>query len=154
MYTSNEEERKQDEYNQGMIAMENLKICDMYTGSTISLYLSNVLPSEYWKYNSKKIVTATTAGENKLLLLSSFLGHFQGSNSGVHKGDLSKTLVKASFVGRRISEGGSYQQRILTEYLKGIQSRAEEIGQVKAEPTLQSSCIFILCIHLTLAALR
>ena len=27
-------------------------------------------------------------------------------------------------------EGGSYQQRILTEYLKGIQSRAEEIVQV------------------------
>ena len=27
-------------------------------------------------------------------------------------------------------EGGSYQQRILTEYLKGIQSRAEEIVRV------------------------
>lgn len=27
------------------------------------------------------------------------------------------------------TEGGSYQQRILTEYLKGIQSRAEEIVQ-------------------------
>lgn len=29
-----------------------------------------------------------------------------------------------------IQEGGSYQQRILTEYLKGIQSRVEEIVQV------------------------
>jgi hypothetical protein len=28
-HTSNEEERTQEEYNQGMIAMENLKICDM-----------------------------------------------------------------------------------------------------------------------------
>ena len=27
-------------------------------------------------------------------------------------------------------EGGSYQQRVLTEYLKGIQSRSEEITQV------------------------
>lgn len=28
-YTSNEKDRKQDECNEGMIAMENLKICDM-----------------------------------------------------------------------------------------------------------------------------
>lgn len=28
-----------------------------------------------------------------------------------------------------LQEGGSYQQRILVEYLKGIQSRAEEIVQ-------------------------
>lgn len=27
-------------------------------------------------------------------------------------------------------EGGSYQQRVLVEYLKGIQSRAEDIAQV------------------------
>lgn len=30
----------------------------------------------------------------------------------------------------RLQEGGSYQQRILTEYLKGIESRAQEIVQL------------------------
>ena len=31
---------------------------------------------------------------------------------------------------RKTKEGGSYQQRILTEYLKGIETRAEEIVKV------------------------
>ncbi|GAV62380.1 hypothetical protein CFOL_v3_05904 [Cephalotus follicularis] len=40
----------------------------------------------------------------------------------VVKKRLERTLIR--------TEGGSYQQRVLTEYLKGIQSRAEEVVQI------------------------
>lgn len=39
----------------------------------------------------------------------------------VLKKRIERTLIR--------TEGGSYQQRILTEYLKGIESRAEDIVQ-------------------------
>lgn len=42
--------------------------------------------------------------------------------SAVIKKRIERTLIR--------TEGGSYQQRVLTEYLKGIQSRAEEIVQL------------------------
>uniref|UniRef100_A0A7N2N016 Uncharacterized protein n=1 Tax=Quercus lobata TaxID=97700 RepID=A0A7N2N016_QUELO len=53
----------------------------------------------------------------------------------VGKGDISpdefyaviKKRIKRTLIR---TEGGSYQQHVLTEYLKGIQSRAEEIVQV------------------------
>jgi hypothetical protein len=39
-------------------------------------------------------------------------------------------MVSISFSLSLFQEGGSYQQRVLTEYLKGIQSRAEDIVQL------------------------
>ncbi|KAK9113033.1 hypothetical protein Scep_020552 [Stephania cephalantha] len=53
----------------------------------------------------------------------------------VGKGDISPEDLYA-VINKRIervlirTEGGSYQQRVLTEYLKGIQSRTEEVVQV------------------------
>lgn len=41
------------------------------------------------------------------------------------------SIISTLILSRSLAqEGGSYQQRILTEYLKGIQSRAEEIVRV------------------------
>lgn len=53
----------------------------------------------------------------------------------IGKGDISPEALNA-VIKKRIertlirTEGGSYEQRILIEYLKGIQSRAEEISRI------------------------
>ncbi|TVU10147.1 hypothetical protein EJB05_43658, partial [Eragrostis curvula] len=59
----------------------------------------------------------------------------------VGKGDVSPDELYA-VINKRIervlirTEGGSYQQRILTEYLKEIQARAEEVVRVLQGPTI------------------
>ncbi|KAG8368193.1 hypothetical protein BUALT_Bualt15G0019800 [Buddleja alternifolia] len=71
------------------------------------------------------LIQAPEAEWNKLLI----------DGLSVGKGDISPEELY-SVVKKRIertlirTEGGSYQQRILTEYLKGIQARGEEIVQV------------------------
>lgn len=62
---------------------------------------------------------------NKLLLNGMTVGKGELSPEELYaviKKRIERTLIR--------TEGGSYQQRILTEYVKGIQSRAEEIVQV------------------------
>lgn len=54
-------------------------------------FLSNLFRKENVKFTSH------------LLLTSGSFGHFQASNSGVHRGGLSQPLVKAGFVATRIS---------------------------------------------------
>jgi len=59
----------------------------------------------------------------------------------VGKGDISPDDLYA-VISKRIervlirTEGGSYQQRILVEYLKEIQARAEEVVKVLQGPTI------------------
>ncbi|KAJ0077001.1 hypothetical protein Patl1_36527 [Pistacia atlantica] len=62
---------------------------------------------------------------NKLLIDGLTVGKGEVSPEefyAVIKKRIERTLIR--------TEGGSYQQRILTEYLKGIQSRAEELVQL------------------------
>lgn len=68
------------------------------------------------------IIKAPEEEWNKLLLDGITLGKGEVSPEELYaaiKKRIERTLIR--------TEGGSYQQRILTEYLKGIQSRAEEI---------------------------
>ncbi|RVW36591.1 hypothetical protein CK203_072862 [Vitis vinifera] len=81
-----------------------------------------ILKAEYFL---ETVIKAPEEEWNKLLINGMTVG----------KGDVSPEVFYAA-IKKRIertlirTEGGSYQQRILTEYLKGIQSRAEEIVQV------------------------
>nr|POE59785.1 hypothetical protein CFP56_74058 [Quercus suber] len=71
------------------------------------------------------IIKAPEEEWNKLLINGMTVGKGDISPDefyAVIKKRIERTLIR--------TEGGSYQQRVLTEYLKGIQSRAEEIVQV------------------------
>ncbi|PON80781.1 hypothetical protein PanWU01x14_003370 [Parasponia andersonii] len=67
-------------------------------------------PEEVW---NKLLIDGLTVGKGKISPDELY---------AVIKKRIERTLIR--------TEGGSYQQRILSEYLKGIQSRAEEIVQV------------------------
>ncbi|KAJ4716589.1 Laminin subunit alpha-1 [Melia azedarach] len=67
-------------------------------------------PEEEW---NKLLVDGLTVGKGKILPEEFY---------AVIKKRIERTLIR--------TEGGSYQQRILTEYLKGIQLRAEELVQL------------------------
>lgn len=71
------------------------------------------------------IITAPEQEWNKLLIDGLTVGKGETSLEeldAVIKKRIERTLIR--------TEGGSYQQRVLVEYLKGIQSRAEEVTQV------------------------
>nr|WAU86908.1 birch protein [Betula platyphylla] len=71
------------------------------------------------------IIKAPEEEWNKLLINGMTVGKGEISPEefyAVIKKRIERTLIR--------TEGGSYQQRVLTEYLKGIQSRGEEIVQV------------------------
>lgn len=71
------------------------------------------------------IITAPEEEWNKLLIDGLAVGKGEISLEeldNVTKKRIERTLIR--------TEGGSYQQRVLVEYLKGIQSRAEEIARV------------------------
>nr|POE59781.1 hypothetical protein CFP56_74055 [Quercus suber] len=84
----------------------------------LQLYASRVLSK---RSNAKK---APEEEWNKLLINGMTVGKGDISPDefyAVIKKQIERTLIR--------TEGGSYQQRVFTEYLKGIQSRAEEIAQ-------------------------
>ncbi|XP_062177753.1 uncharacterized protein LOC133882566 [Alnus glutinosa] len=71
------------------------------------------------------IIKAPEEEWNKLLINGMTVGKGEISPEefyAVIKKRIERTLIR--------TEGGSYQQRVLTEYLKGIQSRAEDIVQL------------------------
>ncbi|XP_024030100.1 uncharacterized protein LOC21391798 [Morus notabilis] len=71
------------------------------------------------------IIKAPEEQWNKLLIDGITLGKGEVSPEELYaviKKRIERTLIR--------TEGGSYKQRILTEYLKGIQSRAEELVQL------------------------
>ncbi|XP_008382323.1 uncharacterized protein [Malus domestica] len=85
----------------------------------LQLYASTVLSKRSY---AKK---APEEEWNKLLINGLTIGKGEVSPQELYaviKKRVERTLIR--------TEGGSYQQRILTEYLNGIQSRAEQIVQV------------------------
>ncbi|XP_059460497.1 uncharacterized protein LOC132189725 isoform X2 [Corylus avellana] len=101
----------------------------------LQLYASIVLSKRSYAKKGEEVLKAEQFLEviikapeeewNKLLINGMTVGKGEISPEefyAVIKKRIERTLIR--------TEGGSYQQRILTEYLKGIQSRAEEIVQV------------------------
>ncbi|CAA2975312.1 uncharacterized protein LOC105169684 isoform X1 [Olea europaea subsp. europaea] len=101
----------------------------------LQLYASRVLSKRSYAKKGNEVLTAEQFLEdvikapeaewNKLLIDGLTLGKGEISPEDLYaviNKRVERTLIR--------TEGGSYQQRILTEYLKGIQSRAEEIVQV------------------------
>ncbi|XP_050261908.1 uncharacterized protein LOC126706468 isoform X1 [Quercus robur] len=101
----------------------------------LQLYASRVLSKRSYAKKGEEVLKAEQFLEaiikapeeewNKLLINGMTVGKGDISPDefyAVIKKRIERTLIR--------TEGGSYQQRVLTEYLKGIQSRAEEIVQV------------------------
>ncbi|KAM1760086.1 hypothetical protein EV1_002836 [Malus domestica] len=101
----------------------------------LQLYASTVLSKRSYAKKGDEILkpeklleTIIKAPEeewNKLLINGLTIGKGEVSPQELYaviKKRVERTLIR--------TEGGSYQQRILTEYLNGIQSRAEQIVQV------------------------
>lgn len=100
----------------------------------LQLYASRVLSKRSYAKKGNEVLKAEQFLEtviktpeqewNKLLIDGLAVGKGEISPEdfyAVIKKRIERTLIR--------TEGGSYQQRILTEYLKGIESRAEEIVQ-------------------------
>ncbi|XP_058110263.1 uncharacterized protein LOC131253310 isoform X2 [Magnolia sinica] len=100
----------------------------------LQLYASKVLSKRSYAYKGNEVLRAEKFLEsiiqapeedwNRLLINGLTLGKGEVSPEefyAVIKKRIERTLIR--------TEGGSYQQRILTEYLRGIQSRTEEIVQ-------------------------
>ncbi|EOX97898.1 Uncharacterized protein TCM_006810 isoform 2 [Theobroma cacao] len=101
----------------------------------LQLYASTVLSKRSYAKKGNEVLKAEQFLEtvikapeqewNKLLIDGLTVGKGEISPedfNAVIKKRIERTLIR--------TEGGSYRQRILTEYLKGIQSRAEEIVQL------------------------
>ncbi|XWS54968.1 hypothetical protein CRYUN_Cryun10bG0135000 [Craigia yunnanensis] len=101
----------------------------------LQLYASTVLSKRSYARKGNEVLKAEQFLEtvikapeqewNKLLIDGLAVGKGEISPEdfyAVIKKRIERTLIR--------TEGGSYQQRVLTEYLKGIQSRAEEIVQL------------------------
>ncbi|XP_011658555.1 uncharacterized protein LOC101218799 isoform X2 [Cucumis sativus] len=119
-------EAKEDGDKPGLEAMLQ-KVLQLYASRVLSkrsyakkgeevlkaeLFLETIIkaPEEEW---NKLLINGLTIGKGEVL---------PNELDSVIKKRIERTLIR--------TEGGSYQQRVLTEYLKGIQSRSEEITQV------------------------
>eukprot|EP00262_Sarcandra_glabra_P004671 TRINITY_DN15868_c0_g1_i1.p1 TRINITY_DN15868_c0_g1~~TRINITY_DN15868_c0_g1_i1.p1 ORF type:complete len:316 (+),score=57.09 TRINITY_DN15868_c0_g1_i1:85-1032(+) len=84
----------------------------------LQLYASKVLSKRSYAYKepeedwNRVLISGLTVGKGDITLDEFY---------SVIKKRIERTLIR--------TEGGSYQQRVLTEYLRGIQSRTEEIVQ-------------------------
>ncbi|KAK1261643.1 hypothetical protein QJS04_geneDACA001037 [Acorus gramineus] len=105
----------------------------------LQLYASKVLSKRTYAYKGgevlkteeflETIIKAREEEWNKLLIDGLTIGKGDISPEefyAVVKKRIERTLIR--------TEGGSYEQRVLTEYLKGIQSRSEEIVQAIQGP--------------------
>ncbi|KAK3006761.1 hypothetical protein RJ639_016202, partial [Escallonia herrerae] len=101
----------------------------------LQLYASRILSKRSYAKKGNEVLVAEQFLEtiikapeeewNKLLMNGMTLGKGEIPPEDLYavlKKRIERTLIR--------TEGGSYQQRVLTEYLKGIQSRAEDIVQV------------------------
>lgn len=117
---------KEDRDKPGLEAMLQ-KVLQLYASRVLSKRSyakkgDEILKAEYFL---ETVIKAPEEEWNKLLINGMTVGKGDVSPEvfyAVIKKRIERTLIR--------TEGGSYQQRILTEYLKGIQSRAEEIVQV------------------------
>ncbi|KAH8510657.1 hypothetical protein H0E87_008265 [Populus deltoides] len=117
---------KEDGDKPGLEAMLQ-KVLQLYASSILSKRSYAKKGEEVLKAEQflETIIKAPEEEWNKLLLDGMTVGKGEISPEELYaviKKRIERTLIR--------TEGGSYQQRILTEYLKGIQSRAEEIVQV------------------------
>ncbi|CAK7329633.1 unnamed protein product [Dovyalis caffra] len=117
---------KEDGDKPGLEAMLQ-KVLQLYASSILSKRSYAKKGEEVLKAEQflETIIKAPEEEWNKLLLNGMTVGKgeiFPEELYAVIKKRIERTLIR--------TEGGSYQQRILTEHLKGIQSRAEEIVQV------------------------
>ncbi|KAL3597393.1 hypothetical protein D5086_009030 [Populus alba] len=117
---------KEDGDKPGLEAMMQ-KVLQLYASSILSKRSYAKKGEEVLKAEQflETIIKAPEEEWNKLLLNGMTVGKGEISPDELYaviKKRIERTLIR--------TEGGSYQQRILTEYLKGIQSRAEEIVQV------------------------
>ncbi|KDP41737.1 hypothetical protein JCGZ_26755 [Jatropha curcas] len=117
---------KEDKDKPGLEAMLQ-KVLQLYASRVLSKRSyakkgDEVLKSEQFL---ETIIKAPEEEWNKLLINGMTVGKGEISPDELYaviKKRIERTLIR--------TEGGSYQQRILTEYLKGIESRAEEIVRV------------------------
>ncbi|KHG12088.1 Laminin subunit alpha-1 [Gossypium arboreum] len=110
---------KEDADKPGLEAMLQ-KVLQLYA-STVLSKRNEVLKAEQFL---ETVIKAPEQEWNKLLIDGLAVGKGEISAEdfyAVIKKRIERTLIR--------TEGGSYQQRILTEYLKGIESRAEEVVQ-------------------------
>ncbi|XP_040383246.1 uncharacterized protein LOC102710330 isoform X2 [Oryza brachyantha] len=107
----------------------------------LQLYASNFLQKRSYAYKGGEVIVPESFLEsvikapenewNKLLLDGLTVGKGNVSPEefyAVIKKRIERVLIR--------TEGGSYQQRILVEYLKEIQARAEEVVKVLQGPTI------------------
>lgn len=122
---------KEDQDKPGLEAMLQ-KVLQLYASRVLSKRTyakkgNEVLKAEEFLEN---VIKAPEEEWNKLLLNGLTLGKGEVSPEefyAVIRKRIERTLIR--------TEGGSYQQRVLTEYLRGILSRTEEIVQVlKGKP--------------------
>ncbi|XP_044488314.1 uncharacterized protein LOC123213048 isoform X2 [Mangifera indica] len=117
---------KEDGDKPGLEAMLQ-KVLQLYAASVLSKRSyakkgNDVLKAEMFL---ETVIKAPEEEWNKLLIEGLTVGKGEVSPEefyAVIKKRIERTLIR--------TEGGSYQQRILTEYLKGIQSRSEELVQI------------------------
>lgn len=117
---------KEDEDKPGLQAMLQ-KVLQLYASRVLSKRSyakkeNQVLKAEEFL---ETIIKAPEDEWNKLLINGMTVGKGEISPDefyAVIRKRMERTLIR--------TEGGSYEQRVLTEYLKGIQSRAEQIVQV------------------------
>ncbi|KAM6554772.1 hypothetical protein CsatB_015534 [Cannabis sativa] len=101
----------------------------------LQLYASKVLSKRSYAKKGGEILKAEEFLETIIKAPEELWNKLLIDGMTVGKGEISPAELYA-VIRKRIertlirTEGGSYQQRILTEYVKGIQSRAEEIVEV------------------------
>ncbi|KAH1220075.1 hypothetical protein GmHk_12G033833 [Glycine max] len=101
----------------------------------LQLYASKVLSKRSYAMKGKEVLKDEQLLETIIQAPEQEWSHILINGLTIGAGDISAEDLFAVLKKRieRVlirTEGGSYQQRILTEYLKGIETRAEEIVQV------------------------
>ncbi|XP_023745209.1 uncharacterized protein LOC111893377 [Lactuca sativa] len=100
----------------------------------LQLYASRVLSKRSYAMKGNKVLKAEQCLEEIIKAPESEWNNLLINHLTPFKGDISPDELYA-VIKKRIertlirTEGGSYQQRILVEFLKGIQSRAEEMAR-------------------------
>ncbi|KAK4804282.1 hypothetical protein SAY86_004099 [Trapa natans] len=117
---------KEDKDKPGLVAMLQ-KVLQLYASKVLSRRSYAKKGNEVLKAEQflESIILAPEDEWNKMLIDGMTVGKGEVSPDELYaviKKRIERTLIR--------TEGGSYQQRVLTEYLKGIQSRTEEIVQL------------------------
>ncbi|KAG0453213.1 hypothetical protein HPP92_025877 [Vanilla planifolia] len=101
----------------------------------LQLYASNVLSKRSYAFKGGEVIVAEKFLESVIEAPEESWNKLLIDGLTIGKGNVSPEELFA-VINKRIervlirTEGGSYEQRILIEYLKGIQSRTEEIVQI------------------------